>query len=161
MTIPGGLHSVLHKPQQIIYGNGKYGTQWRLMQRTATRNGNAGYEWHMGGFQMTGVRASDGGAVSATVAMTTASSLRAGSGVVYFFATTGTYGIFGAPSAGEYLNVNFGQLVSITSVTYMNRVGANWAPSQVDVRSYNAGTWTVRAIYNDNGSTNTQSITIV
>lgn len=91
---------------------------------------------------------------------TTASSLRSGRTVPQFFCVA-QYGVFNSVSAGENLVVDFGSDVEITSATYRNAVGGDWAPTEVLIQSSpDNSTWTTRATYSDDNTSNVQTITV-
>jgi hypothetical protein len=94
----------------------------------------------------------------ATTSNTTASSIRSGSTLAGFF---GSQGVFASFSAGQYLLVDYGTDTAVTQATYRNTVDAPWAPTQVLIQSSpDNSTWTTRATYSDDGSTNLQTITV-
>ena len=90
---------------------------------------------------------------------TTALSIRDNGTIADFFSQT-SYGVFGAYTAGQYLAVDFGEIRTITTTTYKNGAGAQWAPTQVLIQSSDDNyTWTTQATYSDNGTNNLQTIT--
>jgi hypothetical protein len=94
----------------------------------------------------------------ASTSNTTASSIRSGSTLAGFF---GSQGVFASFSAGQYLLVDYGTDTAVTQATYRNSVDAAWAPTQVLIQSSpDNSTWTTRATYSDDGSTNLQTITV-
>jgi len=105
----------------------------------------------------------NGGNVSATTAMATASSVRGGgTNVVPFFdQTDSTYGVFAGFAAGEFMRVDFGVPRVVRTCTYRNGAGSAWAPTTVQVQSSQDGTvWVTEANYTDNASTSVQTINI-
>lgn len=117
----------------------------------------------LGGLPRFAAFAPQGPAPAPSTLNTVASSMRSGVTLDRFFNTSGNYGIFNDYQTGQYLKVDFGAgaAVGITSATYTNAVGANWAPTSVLVQSSPDGTtWTTEATYSDNSSTTAQPITV-
>jgi len=95
----------------------------------------------------------------ATPQSTTSTPLRSDSNLNDFFSTSGN-GIFATFAAGNYLQIDFGAAVTVSSTTYKNSVGSSWAPTSVKVRySSNGTSWSDATTYSDNGTTNLQTIT--
>lgn len=131
---------------------------WQVVQYTATRAGYNGYQWHFGGL---GLYASpDGtGTNQGSESNTTASPSRGGEGIDALY--NGMY-IFADCDAGKIITIDVGNgnAIDVLSVSYQNAVGAQWAPSQVQIRwSHDGVEWTSAKIYDDSGSTVRQVIT--
>lgn len=95
---------------------------------------------------------------SASVANTTASSIRSGSSLEGFFSAS--YGIFNSINPGENLTTDFGTPTVITQVKYSN-YGSSWAPTSVLIQSSSDNVnWNTELTYADDGTQNIQTLTI-
>lgn len=153
MISPGGLTATLFHHTPVL--GSRY---WRTYQASNTRGNSSGYEWHLCDYQMLGAN------FAATVANTTASSIRGGAGLTidnFFGNASVSFGIFANYTAGESLTTDFGSPRIITTVKYRSYSGA-WAPTLVWVQSSDDGTnWITRTVHTDNNTSSLQTIVIV
>lgn len=103
----------------------------------------------------------NGGNINATPAMATVKSLRSDGTLAGLFLQDASWSIFGSHLAGEFIQIDFGTSVPVTTVTYRNGPGSSWAPYTAQVQSSQDGVnWTTEADHTDNGSTVKQTISI-